>query len=286
MRVHHLNCGTMRPLGGRLVNDGGGLLGPARLVCHCLLIETEQGLVLVDTGLGVPDVTTHVEQLERNWLRLTRPVLELAETAAEQIKRLGHRVEDVRHIVLTHLDRDHAGGLPDFPQAQVHVHDAEYQAMLRSPERARYLGHQWQHGPQWNIHGSADGERWFGFEAVRDLPGLPPEILLVPLPGHTRGHTGVAVRRPDGKWLLHAGDAYFFHGEMADRPHCTPVLRFFQGRVQVNGALRRRNQERLRDLVTAHRGQLEVFCAHDPVELDRLRGAESTMDLGKFRSAE
>ncbi|MGP4015761.1 MBL fold metallo-hydrolase [Saccharopolyspora sp. 5N708] len=209
----------------------------------------------------------------------TRPVLDVAETAVAQVKRLGYRTEDVRHIVLTYLDRDHAGGLPDFPQARVHVHDVEYQAMLHGPERVRYLGHQWQHGPQWSIHSSVDGERWFGFEAVRDLPGLPPEILLVPLPGHTRGHTGVAVRGSDGRWLLHAGDAYFFHGEMAQRSHCPPGLRLFQNHVQVEGASRRRNQQRLRDLGTAHQGQVQVFCAHDPVELDRYRASESTVDF-------
>lgn len=30
-------------------------------------------------------------------------------------------VRDVRHIVLTHLDFDHAGGLDDFPEATVHM---------------------------------------------------------------------------------------------------------------------------------------------------------------------
>ncbi|GGI96077.1 MBL fold metallo-hydrolase [Saccharopolyspora subtropica] len=266
----------MRPFGGRLVNEGGSLLGRARMVCHCLLIETGGELILVDTGYGIADVTTHTEQLERSFLRLSRPVLEVAETAAAQVKQLGYRIEDVRHIVLTHLDRDHAGGLPDFPHAQVHVHDSEYRAMRNSPERARYLSHQFQHGPQWNLHRSSDGERWFGFEAVRELPGLPPGILLIPLPGHTRGHTGVAVRRSDGRWLLHAGDAYFYHGEMAERPHCTPMLRYFQSRVQVNGPLRRRNQERLHDLVTAHRGHVEVFCAHDPIELDRYTSTQDS----------
>ncbi|CAM01574.1 glyoxylase-like metal-dependent hydrolase (beta-lactamase superfamily II) [Saccharopolyspora erythraea NRRL 2338] len=270
MRVHHLNCGTMRPWGGGLVNRAGGLLGAARMVCHCLLVETEQGLVLVDTGLGTRDVTTDRDKLERSWRWLARPVLDAGETAAAQVVRLGHRLEDVRHIVLTHLDRDHAGGLPDFPHAQVHVLDAEYQAMRDNPERDRYLGHQWQHGPRWNPHRGDDGERWFGFEAVRDIPGLPPEILLVPLPGHTRGHTAVAVRTAD-KWLVHAGDAYFFHGEMAQQPWCTPGLRYFQRQMQVDGPARVRNRARLRELAIAHPDEVEVFCAHDPVELERYR---------------
>ncbi|MER6988034.1 MBL fold metallo-hydrolase [Saccharopolyspora hirsuta] len=275
MRIHHLNCGTLRPFGGRLVNEGGSRFGTARMVCHCLLVETEQGLVLVDTGMGVPDVTTHAKLMKRR-LRVGRPVLDVAETAVSQLERLGFRAEDVRHVVPTHLDLDHAGGLPDFPNAEVHVHDVEYQAMRRDLAQDRYLHHQFRHGPKWRVYGSADGERWFGFEAVRDLPGLPPDILLVPLPGHTRGHTGVAVRRPDGKWLLNAGDAYFHHGEMAEQPHCPPGLRFFENHVQVDGALRRRTQERLRDLLTAHRDQIEVFCAHDPVELDRYIEPSST----------
>ncbi len=45
MRIHHLNCGCMCPVGGRLW-DGASRGATARLVCHCLLIETDQGLAL------------------------------------------------------------------------------------------------------------------------------------------------------------------------------------------------------------------------------------------------
>ena len=55
MRVHHLNCGTLCPHGRRLLAGEGGLLEPAEVVCHCLLIETDDGLVLLDTGFGVED---------------------------------------------------------------------------------------------------------------------------------------------------------------------------------------------------------------------------------------
>jgi glyoxylase-like metal-dependent hydrolase (beta-lactamase superfamily II) len=267
MLVHHLNCGTMRPFGGRLINSAGSAFGASRMVCHCLLIETEQGLVLVDSGLGAEDVTRGVEVLGRFWTRLTRPVLSTEETAAAQVIRLGYRPEDVRHIVLTHLDRDHAGGIPDFPKAKVHVPDTEYRAAI-SPRSSRYLPHQWAHGPDWVLHRADDGEHWCGFDAVRELPGLPPEILLVSLPGHTRGHSGVAVRTDD-RWLLHAGDAYMFHGEMhAEKPWCSPGLRVFQNIVQVEGAARKRTRDRLRERLLAH-PEVEVFSAHDPLELDR-----------------
>jgi glyoxylase-like metal-dependent hydrolase (beta-lactamase superfamily II) len=111
------------------------------------------------------------------------------------------------------------------------------------------------------------GDEWFGFTAVRELPGVEADIRLVPLIGHTVGHTGVAVRDGDG-WLLHAGDAYFHHGEMrADAPACPPGLRYMQTRMETARGLRLANQERLRELVREQGDRITVFSAHDPVEL-------------------
>lgn len=284
MRIHHLNCGTMLPFGGRLVSGTGGLFSSARLVCHCLLIEAGDQLILVDTGFGLEVVARPRQMLGGRFLRLTRPRLDPAETARRQLTRLGYEPSDVRHIVLTHLDLDHAGGLSDFPNARVHVHADELAAARRPRtrlERDRYRPALWKHRPQWVTYGTG-GERWHGFEAARELPGLPPDIALIPLHGHTRGHVGVAIERSGAggtdagadespRWLVHAGDAYFFRGELdPERPHCPPGLRAFQAIIQVNGAERRHNTERLREL--AARRQATVFCAHDPVELARMRG--------------
>jgi glyoxylase-like metal-dependent hydrolase (beta-lactamase superfamily II) len=271
MRVHHLNCGTMCPRAGRLVNE------ERRLVCHCLLVESEGGLVLVDTGFGLGDVADPQGRVGQPLLFLGRPRLDLEECAVRQIARLGLRAEDVRHIVVTHLDLDHAGGLPDFPRAAVHVYATEHgAAMARKTylERKRYRPQHWAHGTTWVLHETA-GERWFGFECVRALEGVGPEVLLVPLFGHTRGHCGVAVRT-DTEWLLHAGDAYFYGAEMdPERPRCTPGLRLFQWSVEIDRKARLANQERLRELVRAHAAEVRVLSAHDPGEYRDLgdRGA-------------
>lgn len=275
MRIHHLNCGTDCPFGGRLFDGlSKGLTG--RLVCHCLLIETDRhGLVLVDTGYGLRDVRQPHAPPHPRITRTMRTMLNIKlreeETAYRQIQRLGFDPADVQHVLLTHLDFDHAGGLEDFPQATIHLMDAEFQSATAPRQgfvaRSRYRPSQWDEVGQWRRYG-ADGEKWFGFKSVRNLEGLPPEILLIPLPGHTWGHAGVAIDSGEG-WLLHAGDAYFYRGEMrAAARHCTPGLRAYQRMMEVDRDARLENQQRLRRLSLERRGRVSIFCAHDRVEFD------------------
>ena len=55
MRIHHLNCGSLCPHGGRLINGEGGLLERAGSSATACAIEGGDGLVLVDTGFGIED---------------------------------------------------------------------------------------------------------------------------------------------------------------------------------------------------------------------------------------
>jgi glyoxylase-like metal-dependent hydrolase (beta-lactamase superfamily II) len=87
----------------------GGLLAAAHIVCHCLLIEGADGLVLIDTGFGLDDIR-NPRQLGRPFTAIVRPRLNVAEAAISQVRALGFDPHDVRHIITTHLDLDHAGG--------------------------------------------------------------------------------------------------------------------------------------------------------------------------------
>ena len=262
-RIEHLNCATMCPGAARLP----GLM-PRQLVAHCLVVEQPEGLVVVDTGLGTDDVREKAKRLGRPFTMMVGPRFDGAETLLAQLGRLGYSPGDVRDIVMTHLDPDHAGGLADFPKARVHVHAKELQA-ARKPtarERMRYIKAHWSHGPDWVEH-SEQGEDWFGFGSVQQVTD---DVVMVPLHGHTRGHCGVAVRRPDGGWLLHAGDAYFFAGDKEDPRSCPPGLRMFQLGMAVDGDARRANLARLQELHARHSDEVTVFCAHDRTELEEL----------------
>ena len=196
MRVYHLNCMTFH-------------LGVPS-VTHCLLVETADGLVLVDTGLGLGNYE-HPTGRMRAFLALNRVPQEPEETAIRQVVRLGYSAKDVQHIVLTHLHLDHCGGLPDFPWAKVHVLAAEYQAAMQPRpkgllHRFGYDAVHWAHGPKW-VHYELAGEAWFGLPCAEVRGTGSGRLVLVPLVGHTAGHCGVAVE-VEGGWMLHCGDAY------------------------------------------------------------------------------
>ncbi|PZS29376.1 MAG: MBL fold metallo-hydrolase [Pseudonocardiales bacterium] len=173
--VHHLNCGTFQPLGGRRIDGKGSFTHVATLVCHCLLVQLPDALVLIDAGIGLTDIADPTQRLGVDFLRRVRPMLDRTETAVQQVARLGYEPQDVRHIVLTHLDRDHAGGPADFPDAKVHVHQPTLQAALHPATRRdqdRHRSRQWAHGPKWQSH-PTDGEQWL---TESDSPHCPPGL--------------------------------------------------------------------------------------------------------------
>lgn len=272
MRIRHLNCISTCPLGGALM-DGHSRSLRGRLSCHCLLIELQDCLLLVDTGFGTRDVLDPRSRISKFFLLLLAPEFRMELTAVRQIAAMGYDPRDVRHIVLTHLDFDHAGGLDDFPQAKVHMLAAEREVAVAQRsllDRMRYRPQQWSSQANWLTYSAAGGEKWYGFESVRELVGLPPEILFVPLIGHTFGHAGVAIERNGGNWLLQAGDAYFYHAEMdPERPRCTPGLRFYQWMMQQDARKRIANQHRLRQLKLDHGRAVSIVSSHDVTEFER-----------------
>jgi glyoxylase-like metal-dependent hydrolase (beta-lactamase superfamily II) len=283
MKVHHLNCISSCPLGGKLM-DGGpeSILQRGHLTNHNLLIETDSCLVLVDTGFGLEDVRNPRSRISEFFLQLVKPEFREEMTAIRQIEKLGYDPKDVRHIILTHLDFDHAGGLDDFPWARVHLLQSERDYALMQKtwlDRQRFRPQQWSTRKNWQAYSPGEGESWFGLEKVHALEGLPPEIALIPLIGHTFGHCGVAVER-EGRWLFNTGDAYFYHEEMnLEHPHCTPGLIFYQNMMDKDHEARVWNQERLRELKRDHSDTIDMFCSHDVVEFERFAGRSAELPI-------
>ncbi|MBI5954632.1 MAG: MBL fold metallo-hydrolase [Chloroflexi bacterium] len=196
MTIHLLNCFTCNArLSSRLKT---GMV--------CLLVETDQGPVLVDTGLGL-DEYANPGWMTKLFRIITIMPFDPNEAAVNRIRRLGYNPEEVRHIILTHMHFDHCSGLSDFPNAKVHAHRREYAAFtegkIRQFTEFAYLPRYIAHKPKFTLYEKVDS-KWYEFDAIR-LPFIP-ETYFIPLFGHSRGHCGVAIKTSDG-WFFHAGDA-------------------------------------------------------------------------------
>ncbi|MFI6170635.1 MBL fold metallo-hydrolase [Nocardia sp. NPDC051052] len=253
MKVHHLNCGTMRPLGT-----------PEGLVCHVLLVETDTGLVLVDSGLGLRDVADPAARFGPSRF-FVRPRFDENESAIRQLERLGFDPRDVRDIVLTHFDADHSGGLADFPWARVHLTAIEANAALHPQgfvEKGRYLPTHRDHHPTCVPH--TPGEPWRGFAGTEELTDIAPGLVMISLPGHTRGHAAVAVDLGE-RWILHAGDAFYHRGQIDGTGQVPRALTAMERLVAHDMSAVQANHERLADLWATPVPDLLLVNAHDPV---------------------
>jgi glyoxylase-like metal-dependent hydrolase (beta-lactamase superfamily II) len=256
-RIHHLNCLTFH-------------MGFAE-VAHCLLVETMDGLVLVDSGLGLRDYSHPTWRL-RVFSKLNKVLGDPEETAFRQAIKLGYSPQDVRHIVLTHLHLDHCGGMADFPRAKIHVWDVERMASLRHrpfvfQDWIGYEPAQWAHGPEWIVH-RIGSNSWFDLSSMPVVGGAAPEILLIPLPGHTPGHCGVAVRDDSG-WLLHCGDAFIRAIQPDQLEPAGGIPRLSQ--IAIRAVFPTGSRELVRNMLHEHGAEVRAFAAHDPVALAGFR---------------
>lgn len=247
MIVHHLNCGLLHKPPG------------PQAACHCLLLENNGRLTLIDTGIGLQDVAHPVERIGREVIDAAGFQFHERLTAARQIEQLGFRRADVTDIVLTHGDPDHAGGLADFPTASVHISAEELAAVQAG--QARYSTAQFAHHPRWACYASSS-ERWFGIEARPLSLSAGVEAWLIPLFGHTSGHCGVAVRVCE-HWLLHVGDAYYLRVELATDDHPVSALAALRA---DDDRQRRHSLALLRRLKQDHGAEVQMLGYHDFAE--------------------
>ena len=244
LKIHHLNCVEIE-----------SPFGPA--IGHCVLLEQNESLALIDSGIGVAETREPEKRLGKELVEITGFKFEEDRTAIRQIEKLGFDPKNVKNIICSHLDPDHIGGLVDFPNAKIHVSKEEYECFKSGNER--YLPQQLAHEPEIELYKNNDSE-WFSLPARRLDLGF--EIYLIPLFGHTLGHCGIAFKNA-GCWTFYVGDAYYLRAELKDKNH--PVDQLATIRATDN-EMRKKTLEMVRSVIDKYGDEMDYFGYHDPTE--------------------
>ena len=249
-QLHHLNCVEIQPPAG------------GRAIGHCMLLESRNKLVLVDTGISLLDTRWPQERVGKEFIDAVGFLFNEERTAISQIKKMRLDPESVSDCVISHLDYDHISGVADFPNATLHVGVEEYNAYNNDSGNLRYQKTPLLHNPKIVTYAETN-TKLFGIEARRVEIDIDADIFLIPLFGHTVGHCGVAINIGN-KWILYVGDAYYLRLELYDPIH--PVNELAKIRAE-NNELRLATLNTIRKFMSEH-PEVVVFGFHDPKEFE------------------
>lgn len=170
-------------------------LNRIELKLNCLLIQTPEKNVLVDTGVGenLDDKFKEIYKVERDFGLITA------------LEKIGIKPGDINFVINTHLHFDHCGGntinkdgsfVPTFPKAKYVIQKQEWSDATNPNERtkASYLKENFIPLEEAGQLILVDGD-------YEIFPGIKVTITN----GHTRGHQSVLIES-EGKKAIYLGD--------------------------------------------------------------------------------
>lgn len=212
------------------------------------LIQTDDGSnILVDTGFG-PQMVEVSRRPDHQGARVASDDL-----VVNQLARLGVRPDNIRHLIATHFDGDHAGCLTAFPDAEVVVQRRHYEAAKAGHARFASTRDQW-------------GDPRLRYRLVDGDTELVRGVELIETSGHVPGHQSVLVRLPKTGPVLLAIDA-IPHALGNHTPENRPMTQYDQDESGTRASTRK-----LVDLVSREKVALIVY-GHDPDEWKKLKKA-------------
>jgi glyoxylase-like metal-dependent hydrolase (beta-lactamase superfamily II) len=194
-RLYVLDCGTISAMDPALFGlTREEISGDASFASPCYLVVHPNGTLVWETGqvpdAKIPDDGT--EAVEQDILKATRRL-------GTQLALLGHPVDSIDFVAMSHYHADHTANGNDFAKATWIVQQAEYDMMfregevdIRSPDTYQAL---------------KDARRVTLDNADHDVFG-DGTVVVKSAPGHTPGHQMLFLRLTNFGPLLLEGDLY------------------------------------------------------------------------------
>jgi glyoxylase-like metal-dependent hydrolase (beta-lactamase superfamily II) len=253
-RLYILDCGTIAPMDTALFSlKKEEVKGDGSFVSPCYLIVHPKGTLVWDVG-QVPDAKIRddgTEAVEQDILKATRRL-------GTQLAALGHPIEGITHVAMSHYHADHTANANAFAKSTWIVQQAEYDMMfkdgevdIRSPDTYRQL---------------RDAKRITLNNADHDVFG-DGTVVVMAAPGHTPGHQMLFVKLARTGPVLLEGDLYHFPEERTlDR---VPTFDFD---AAMTRATRVKTEQFLKD------SGAQMWIQHDPPTYAGLKKAPEFYD--------
>ncbi|MCP4602540.1 MAG: MBL fold metallo-hydrolase [Proteobacteria bacterium] len=263
MQVYFLASGFAKVSKGLFAKGEG--IKRVRFPMLATLIKKDDYLILFDTG----NSTNFIGEMKpfryrQNWLFIKTLMIpeynDSCDPIVYQIKELGFSPEDVKYVIISHMHWDHAGGMKDFPNAKFFVSKKEWEA-ANAPDSHKhvYIREQFDNlGLDVEPVTTDPGKPILEFPASLDILG-DGSLILVDLPGHTTGSSGLLVTLPTGRRFLLIGDsAYFPEGYEKNKP-----ISWMMQKAVSQGKEAFETLDKLHTVFKNH-PEVEIVGSHDP----------------------
>lgn len=172
---------------------GKGVIIEAPILAY--LIETKNGRILYDVGCDynkINDLKKREIFYENPDFPFGPPSMTKEQRLPNRLAKLGLSEKDIDVVFCSHLHFDHAGGLCEICNAEIHVHKKELEAARQLSDDAYFED---------DFNGS------YNWKVYDDEYNLTSGVRAIETPGHTAGHMSLLIELPKGKPILLAGDS-------------------------------------------------------------------------------
>ncbi len=198
IQIWRLDCGTIEISNLDVFSDAFLYVGQKRsMTDSCYLIRHGENYLLWDAGLP--------GELAGKTVPPSGPfAMSLRTRLVDQLAQLEVSPAQVNFVGISHNHDDHMGQAADFPKATLLIGAEDFEATKNGPSAARFA--------PW----IKDGAKVEPVTGDRDVFG-DGSVVMLNMPGHTKGHHSLLVRLPKTGNVLLTGDLYHLNENVRNR---------------------------------------------------------------------